>query len=231
MHLEILVEGKSDKVAVSILLEKIVGEYRCPHTWRIHSHKGVGKILNTLNHKIDPKNETLLHQLPSKLKSYNAQEKNNFFVVVLLDLDNNENCKKIKQNLLEISNFYAPTLNILFRIAVKELETWFLGDQQALKRAYPNADQKEMDSYNPCPENGNWELLANAIYPGGSAQLKDRRFVRTGRRGEQKIKWASKICPYMDVENNESPSFCVFRDGIRNMIEKHGKPSLPRPRA
>ncbi len=36
--------------------------------------------------------------------------------------------------------------------------------------------------------------------------------------GLKKQEFAQKVSPHMDVENNQSRSFQVFRDGLRKMI-------------
>jgi hypothetical protein len=59
--------------------------------------------------------------------------------------------------------------------------------------------------------------LADAVYPGGSQKLKQLGWPHTGRA---KCEWANNIAPYLDVENNQSKSFQVFRDGIRNLLEE-----------
>ena len=35
--------------------------------------------------------------------------------------------------------------------------------------------------------------------------------------GAEKFKWAEAITPKMDVENNQSVSFCYFRDKLREL--------------
>lgn len=71
-----------------------------------------------------------------------------------------------------------------------------------------------MDAYVPDSICGTWEKLADAIYPGGSQKLKQRGWPHTG---QAKCDWAKSIAPHMDVEANQSKSFQVFRDGIRNL--------------
>ena len=61
------------------------------------------------------------------------------------------------------------------------------------------------------------ERLADDIYPGGLNAL-GRHGKRSVRILEQKRVWAKEICPHMDVENNPSPSFQCFCDGIRRML-------------
>ena len=38
--------------------------------------------------------------------------------------------------------------------------------------------------------------------------------------GRAKCKWAKEIAPHIDVENNKSSSFRVFRDGIKKVAEE-----------
>lgn len=59
-----------------------------------------------------------------------------------------------------------------------------------------------------------FEVLADAVHPGGSASLKKAGYPDTGRA---KSDWAEEIAPHMDVDINESKSFQVFRDGVRNL--------------
>ena len=62
---------------------------------------------------------------------------------------------------------------------------------------------------------GTWELLADAVHPGGSRAVK-----KAGRPlpGDLKHEWAWKIGPHMDIASNLSPSFCKFRDGLRRLV-------------
>lgn len=84
----------------------------------------------------------------------------------------------------------------------------FLGDLAAIKAAYPQARNNVLNSYINDSICGTWELLADAIYPGGSISLKNKGWHGIGK---EKSDWSEKITPHMDVENNASPSFCYFR--------------------
>ncbi len=59
----------------------------------------------------------------------------------------------------------------------------------------------------------NFPATADAVYPGGSQKLKELGWPHTGKA---KCAWANNIAPHLDVENNQSRSFQVFRDGIRD---------------
>ncbi|MCD6327769.1 DUF4276 family protein [bacterium] len=203
MHLEILVEGQSDRTALEPILVKILGPYREPHTWRIFKHQGIGELPDDSNRKPDRKNRTLLHNLPASIRAYGMSLDADSAVVVLVDLDT-KNCKILKNCLMEILNLCDPKPECLIRIAIEELEAWFLGDEQAFLRAYPKAKSNLIESYEQDSICGTWELLADAVYPGGlkAMQRKGRPFCLA-----QKRVWAKDIAPEMNVEANVSKSF------------------------
>lgn len=216
MHFEILVEGQAELTALSILMQKILGEFGQPHTWRIHKHRGIGKIPSNFESLPNKHDQTLLHNLPSKLKAYGHENRDDVVVVVLVDLDDRNDCIAFKKTLAGILEHCSRKPQVIFRIAIEELEAWFLGDQQAIKKTYPEAKQTVFDSYQQDSQCGTWETLADAVYPGGLATL-GRYGKRSARILEQKRIWAKEICPHIDVESNQSPSFRAFRDGLRKM--------------
>ena len=217
MHFEILVEGKSDHRVLAILLPKILGEYNNPHTWKIHNYRGIGVLPADFNAAPHRNDRTLLHNLPSTLRAYGKEQRSDFVVVVLVDLDNRPSCIDFKQELMSVLETCDPPPRTLFRIAIEEVEAWYLGDYQALQLAYPNASCGRLNTYIQDSQCGTWELLADIIYPGGLQQLLSR-----GRRSQivldQKNEWAIKIPQYMDVDKNLSPSFNAFKDGLLRCI-------------
>lgn len=214
MHFEILVEGQTELTALSILMRKIIGEYAQPHTWKIHKHRGIGCLPNDPGAKPDKNDRTLLHNLPAKLRAYGKDARDDVVVVVLVDLDDRPSCIDFKSELTTPLSHCPRQPKTLFRIAIEELEAWFLGDREAIIQAYPDADLSVLDNYDQDSICGTWEKLADLVHPEGMAAL-----ARHGRRspliGQQKNIWAKTICPVMDVERNASPSFGAFRDGIR----------------
>ena len=86
MHFEILVEGQSERTALEPLMVKILGLYGQPHTWRIHKHRGIGKIPTNPLDRPNSKDPTLLHNLPAKLRAYGKSLTRDEAVIVLVEL-------------------------------------------------------------------------------------------------------------------------------------------------
>lgn len=217
MHFEFLVEDASGMIALEALVEKILGPNGAAHTYRFFSYKGVGHIPKGMASASSMKNRMLLNNLPRLLRGYGkSQQHFDAVIVVVVDLDD-RNCADFKNQLLSLLDDCDPTPITLFRIAIEESEAWLLGDQKAVLAAYKNAKKKVLDSYAQDSIRGTWELLADAIHEGGATALKKEGWPAPGRA---KCEWAQKITPYVDVDANKSPSFNVFRDGIRKLAEE-----------
>jgi len=216
MHFEILLEGTSDATALWSLMKKIIGDQKERHTWSVRPHKGIGEIPPDPLQKPNPKDHTLLHNLPSKLRAYGEEENQDLIVVVLVDLDERLDCVAFKAELTALLDHCPKKPKYLFRIAIEELEAWYFGDEAALLKVYPKAKRAILAKYTQDSQCGTWEHLAEAIYPGGLKKLtlgkKTNSYVLA-----QKVKWAASIAPEMNVENNMSTSFQCFRDGIRTL--------------
>lgn len=217
MRFEILVEGQSELTALSILMKDIVGEYGEPHTWKIHKHRGIGGIPANPEALPNRNDRTLLHNLPAKLRAYGNEEDESLVVVVLVDLDDRQSCIDFKNQLVALLNCCDKKPNVLFRIAIEELEAWYLGDTNALRQSYPEAKLEKLADYVQDSQNGTWEILAEIVHPGGLNEL-HAKGKRSPLVREEKVKWAKTIAPYMDVDRNRSPSFCCFRDGLRQVF-------------
>jgi len=212
MHLEVLVEDASGNIVVDFLLEKVLGPQRQGHTWRIHSYRGVGRIPPNLRQVPDARKRILLENLPRLLRGYGKAYEHvpDAGVVVVVDSDKKD-CKAFKQELVNILIACQPSPRTLFRIAIEEIEAWLLGDRKAIKGAYPKAKTAVLRRYVQDSVCGTWEVLADAVYPGGAKRLREVGFPVTGH---VKCEWAERITPYLDIERNASTSFRVFRDGI-----------------
>lgn len=216
MHFEILVEDPSGKKALEILIPKILGDQ---HTFNIHPYKGIGHIPKNLKKTPDPKNRMLLSLLPSLLQAHgktfnNYPENYAAALIVICDLDN-KCLKSFRNELFSILNACNPKPETRFCIAVEEGEAWFLGDISAIKTAYSKAKGTVLNEYENDSICGTWEVLADAIYPGGSNALLQKGYPEIGN---EKSRWAKTITPHMDVGNNLSPSFCYFLQKLRELV-------------
>jgi len=209
MHYEILVEDQSGKKALDILVPKIISK---KDTFIVHSYKGIGRIPQGLSSITDASKRILLDRLPSLLKGYGHSFSNyDATVVVVPDLDDKD-LNNFLEDLNMVLNQCNPKPNAHFCIAIEEGEAWFLGDIPAIKSAYPNAKNQILTSYVPDSICGTWEKLADAIFKGGYSKLKGQGYQTVGH---YKSLWAENISHHMDVDNNNSPSFCNFRDILR----------------
>lgn len=213
MHIEVLVEDSSGAKLVETLLPMVIGSQGEPHTWRVHLYKGIGRLPPNLSARTDPAKRALLDQLPRLLAGY-GKTPGIDAVVVVLDSDQRD-CKVFLNELMALLRKCRPAPHTLFRLAIEEIEAWLLGDQRALLAAYPRAKKDVLARYRQDSVCGTWELLADAIHPGGSAAIRTAGWPLPG---QLKHEWAGQIGPHMDVEANQSPSFCKFRDGLRRLI-------------
>lgn len=211
MHIEFLVEDSSGAKLIGILLPKILGNVRDDLTWKIHSYRGIGRLPKNLG-AVDASKRILLDRLPSILRGY-ARTPGIDWVVVVADTDTRD-CVAFLAELKGIVEAMHPKPSVLFRLAIEEIEAWYLGDQPAVIRAYPSADKGILKAYVQDAVCGTWETLANAIHKGGVASVKS---IGWPMAGELKHEWAEKIGVEMSIEHNASPSFGKFRDGLRSI--------------
>ncbi len=64
-----------------------------------------------------------------------------------------------------------PEARTQFCLAIEEGEAWLLGDLDAVRTAYPGARKAVLDEDVSDSRCGTWEVLADAVYPGGCTEL------------------------------------------------------------
>ena len=213
MHFEILVEDQSGKVALDVLVSKIISGN---HTFDVKSYKGVGRIPIRMNVSVDASKRILLNNLPRLLTGYAKSWPQGYgAVIVVCDLDS-KCLKKFRNELLDLLNACNPRPVTRFCIAVEEGEAWLLGDIAAIKQAYPKAKDAVLNAYISDSICGTWEKLADAVYKGGSQMLSKQGWHAVGA---EKSVWAENITPHMDLANNTSPSFNYFLGKLRELAD------------
>ena len=213
MHIELLVEASSGHRLLDILLPQILGPQGQTHSWRVTSYKGLGRIPKNLTVKADPAKRILLDRLRQVLPGL-GKTPGIDAVVIVIDADKRD-CKVFLRELTALAETCNPRPTTLFRLAIEEIEAWYLGDLAALTRAYPAVKRTVLQGYLQDSACDTWELLADAVHPGGSTALKKAGWPLPG---QIKHEWAAKIGPLMAIDENASPSFGKFRDGLRRLV-------------
>lgn len=205
--LEVLLEGVSDVPAVKEVLERKFALRDGEH-FRIHPHKGKGKLPENFLSKPDPKHQGLLDQLPAKLRGFGKSLPDYAVVLVVIDVDK-EPCRDVLKQLNSMLDALVCKPKVLFRLAIEETESWFLADAEALKKAYPGqVKTKVLKDIDPDAVIGAWETLARALGL-------DPKQTSPATKSE----WAKKIAPHLDLENPRSPSFKKLIQGVGRLVE------------
>ncbi len=172
-------EDSSGSILVECLLRKILGPKNQLHSWTTHSYKGLGHLPHGLKGISDPSKRLLLSQLPRLLRGLGRSLGVDTAVIVLVDLDRRD-CLEFKGELNTILDSCSPAPTTLFRIAIEEVEAWMLGDREAVMSAYPSAKTRVIDGYVQDSIVGTWEVLTDAVHPGGAARLKKLGYPEIG---------------------------------------------------
>lgn len=204
IHLEVLVEELSAKVALDLLLPRTIP---VEATFVVHAFEGRVRLLS---------------RLEQRLRGYSYYGQNTR-ILVLVDRDDDD-CRVLKAHLEQTARSVGlPTLctatgqgriQVCNRIACEELEAWFLGDPKAVCAAYPKvkASYASQSKYRD-PDaitGGTWEAMAHLLNQAG--HYRDRaRFP--------KVEVARMVTPHLDLNRNNSSSFRVFIDGVRRLTQ------------
>jgi len=201
MQVDFLVEELSAKVALDLLLPRLLPA-GCTH--HVRAFEGW---------------QDLLGALPAVLKGYHRrivrEGEASLRVVVLLDGDGV--CVRRKNDLeakaaaagLRTKSTAVPgqVFHVLNRVAVQELEAWWLGDRAAIMAAYNGVKPHHFKGLDRNPDG---PLKPNDVL---WEVLKQGRHFLTGKR---KTKWAETIAPHLDLSpgHNTSASFRCFCAGL-----------------
>jgi hypothetical protein len=201
---EILVEEPSAEEALKHLLPKL--------------------LKNRLRYKIINlgSKSKLLKALRPRLAAYADRIKKgeDLRIVVLVDRDNDQ-CQALKKQLETIAaEVGLPTKTrpdpqgnflVLNRIVIEELESWFLGDFQALHQAFSSLPKNIPNSSlfrNP-DNGGSWEALHRFLKKHGIY-----------KNSYPKIEAARRIATYLNPDQNRSQSFQAFKSGIEALLSE-----------
>ena len=157
-------------------------------------------------------------QFQYRLRGYRWMPEN-WAILVLVDRDDDD-CVALKTTLEQAATtagFVTKTcankgqsFQVINRIVVEELESWFFGDWTATRKAYPRlpetVPQKEQFRNPDAISGGTWEALERLLQRAG--------YFATGLR---KVECARAIAGSMDAENNTSHSFALFASALKEI--------------
>ena len=119
--IRVLVEGTSDAPTVREVFVRGLGRVQGTD-FQIFWHRGKGKLPPVLTAPPSPRDESLLGLLPAKLRAFGKANPNDP-VVVLLDADRDDWRLLRNQLIATLAAMTPRPNNVLFRIAVEELES------------------------------------------------------------------------------------------------------------
>lgn len=204
-----LIEDASGKKMLDLLLPKLVPP-GSDGMYKVYSYRGIGHLPAKGTVSVDAvKSRTLLDNLPKLIGGFGkvaARSRFPMSVVVVCDLDKKDKGAFLKELQVLLSSIASPPLT-KFCLAIEEGEAWLLGDFMAIKTAFPHCKMDVLRKYKNDSICDTWELLADAVEPGGSTALRGGGYQVIGAA---KCKWAEMITPHLDVNVNKSPSFRFF---------------------
>lgn len=215
MHFQYLVEDQSGAALIRILMQKIVELY--PNaTYDCKGFRGIGGFTrkNTIK---KTKTGKLLNDLATYLRGFDRSLQSfPSVIIVVLDSDDHD-VQQFRSELEAVAIQNMIKIDHVFCLAVEEIEAWLLGDRHALLSAYPHAKMHVLNTYVQDSICGTWEVLADAVYPGGTSKL-SREHASFIEIGKLKAEWAQNIGIHMDLKSNESPSFNDFIHEIERRL-------------
>jgi hypothetical protein len=160
--------------------------------------------------------QDMLRKLLARLRGFHSWLPNNWLLLVLIDRDGDD-CRDLKEKLEAIalqaglisksSARSGSRFQIVNRIVIEELESWFFGDWEAVRTGYPRVSatipNKERFRDPDGISGGTWEAMEQVLQRAGYYQS-----------GLGKIELARTVAQYMDPARNKSRSFQVFHEAI-----------------
>ncbi len=205
-YIEVLLEGASDRAVLRELLARHFCLQEGVH-FRLHHHKGKGKLPTNPLATAELHRQGLLDQLPAKLRGWGKALPSSSMVLVVIDVDDDSPKKLLADLETMLNKLPSKPSKVMFRLAIEETESWFLADLTAVKAAFPKAAIQPLKAIAPDSIVGAWEKLAVSLGY-------DIKTVT----GSDKYEWAQAIAPHMDFSANRSPSLKDLITGVDSYV-------------
>ncbi len=201
-HLEFLVEEPSMEAFLQALLPRLLPD-DC--TLAIHPYRGKHGLLRNLN---------------GRLSGYKNWLPPDWRLFVMVDRDGDD-CRELKASLedaavqsgLRTRSQADVCWQVVNRIVIEELEAWYFGDWEAMRKAYSRVPQS-------IPNRARYRD-PDAV-PGGTWEAFERILQRHGyfETGLRKIEAARAIAAHIDPQRNRSHSFAAFREVLAEAVSQ-----------
>jgi len=145
--------------------------------------------------------QDLEKSVPRKLRAW--QEPGARFVIVR-DNDGGD-CAELKKRLVGLCAAARPGV-FLVRIAVQELEAWYIGQLDGLGHVFGKPSVEHL-----------WD---RARYRNPDAVVRPSEEIKRLVPEFQRVSGARRMAPVLLPETNRSHSFCVFVDGVRRIAQE-----------
>lgn len=211
MRIEILAEDKSGSVAVERLVRQICIAEKIDADLYIRPHRGCGSLPLDWSQRPGKFASALLDLLPAKCRAYNSALKGTDTILIVVMDSDDKNPEELRSTLYNVCRKCAPDLKSVVGLCVEEVESWLLGDKEAILEAYPEADMEALSNYKQDSICGTWEALCKVVCPDTCERIINIGYPAIG---EYKARWSRVISKYMKPENNVSPSFKQFRRAL-----------------
>ena len=216
MHIEILTEDRSGSVVVERLVTRLLAEEGVESTVAVRPHRGCGSLPKDWDTRPVKFASSLLDLLPAKCRAYNKVYGNtDTILVVIMDSDNNDP-DALRKELYCVCKKYARDVRSVIGLCTEEVEAWLLGDVKAIMQAYPDCDLTEYQNYVQDSICGTWEMLCRVTFPETYEDIIDIGYPAIGH---YKARWAEVISPYLEPDNNVSPSFNTFKNALLTALQ------------
>ncbi len=211
MHFQFLIEDQSTAALIDLIMKNVIRNPNSDSFDCIPFH-GIGGITKTNSVK-EMRTGKLLNDLAGYMRGFQRSlEGIPAVLFVVLDLDDNNYDGFVKE-LEGVAALNNITMDHVFCLAVEEVEAWLLGDELAIKAAYPKYRKSVLSSYIQDSICGTWEKLADVVFKGGVKGIKNQK-LNWRDVGKLKTEWALNIGKHMNYENNRSPSFQNFMNNV-----------------
>lgn len=200
-HLELLVEEPSMEAFLRGLLPRLLPAGR---TFEVHAFQGKSDLLG---------------KLEVRLRAYARWLPSDWRLVVVVDRDD-EDCRALKQRLEAIaaqaglvtrSRAGTGPWQIVNRIAIEELESWYFGDWEGVKATYPRVSAgvvRRQAFRDP-------DLIAGGTWEAFERVMQQHGYFKTGLA---KIEAARSLAGNLEAGRNRSASFRSFHAALMEAL-------------